>query len=378
MGAIGNNLSFTQDMRGRVKVGLSELITYWRIVRKRWWLILILVATTVAAVVGFSLTKPSLYRASVRVQVTAAPPSDVTLYQGAKAGTFSEEVTLTRASFMEVIASLDVAWQVVDTLKLPMTGKQLLQKITVEDFPTSSLVRVSAVAEDPQQVTDIANAFVQAALQQYGQLNAYPLTLSREFIKDQLEQTQEELQQAQTELIRFQIENRIATLDDTITTLQNLIRSLELAHDEALAVGNTSAAENYDALVSARLRELQNIVQLKNQYDTLDSRVRQLQETYNFLLEKETEARLKENEALNLSFIQVLGQARVPTDPEPRLSPKVLVLAGIVSLALGVMLAFLTEYIGSMDLEGTKDTTAALPGAVTNPGQNEQGKAQSI
>jgi len=358
-------------------VELSDLIIYWRIVRKRLWLILVLVATTVAAVVGFSLTKPSLYRASARVQVTAAPPSSVTLYQGAKAGSFLEEVSLTRASFMEVIASLDVAWQVVDTLKLPMSGKELLEKITVEDFPTSSLVRVSAEADDPQLVTDIANAFVQAALQHYGELNAYPLTLSREFIVAQLEQTQEELQQAQTELIRFQIENRIATLDETIKTLQNLIRSLELAHDEAVALDNQQEAANYDTLISARLRELQNIVQLKNQYDTLDSRVRQLQDTYNFLLEKETEARLKENEALNLSFIQVLGQARVPTEPESRLSPQVLLLAGIVSLALGIMFAFLIEYVGSVDLEAAKETASAVPGPVTNPAQNEQSDAQS-
>lgn len=71
----------------------------------------------------------------------------------------------------------------------------------------------------------------------------------------------------------------------------------------------------------------------------------QLQSTYDFLLEKMTEAQLKENQARNLDFVQVLGQARVPDQAEPRVSLPIMLLSAAIATLLGVVLAFAWEYV---------------------------------
>jgi uncharacterized protein involved in exopolysaccharide biosynthesis len=58
-----------------------------------------------------------------------------------------------------------------------------------------------------------------------------------------------------------------------------------------------------------------------------------------------TEARIKENQARKLDFIQVLGQARIPDTPEPQIKVTILALGIALSTALGIMLAFVWEYL---------------------------------
>lgn len=329
---------------------LSDFIAYWRIIRKRGWLTVALVATTAATIIGVSLMKPPTYRASVRFQVTALPPSDVTLYQDARRGAYRDEIAAVRSNFISMLTSLEIAWEVVEVLDIPMQGREIVKRMEVEEPTDSDFVRLLVTAEDPQLAADIANTFIAVTFQRYGELNARPLTLSREFITSQLEQTQRELLEAQTELIRFQIENGIGTLDSSISAQQSLIRSLELAHDEALAKGDLQGAASYEEIINQRQMELQDIIQLSSQYATLESRVRQLQSAYNLLVGKETEARLKENEALNLGFIQVFSSARVPDQPEPQVSIPILSLGMVIALVVGVMLAFLWEYLGQRHL----------------------------
>jgi uncharacterized protein involved in exopolysaccharide biosynthesis len=103
-------------------------------------------------------------------------------------------------------------------------------------------------------------------------------------------------------------------------------------------------AGNYDQIIAERQRELQRLLDLSSEYDALGSTVDQAGATYSYLLDRETEAKLKENELSNVDFIRVIP-ARERSHPLPRVNLKVILLGLVVSLVLGIMLAFLLEYL---------------------------------
>ena len=67
-----------------------------------------------------------------------------------------------------------------------------------------------------------------------------------------------------------------------------------------------------------------------------------------------SEAALKENQSLNASFIQIAEAARQPDSPAPSRLPQLLLVGIAISLALGVILAFILEFIESLSRARTE------------------------
>ena len=95
--------------------------------------------------------------------------------------------------------------------------------------------------------------------------------------------------------------------------------------------------------------ELQNLLVLRPQYTALKAATSQARGTYDMLLDRQTQAKLKENEIENVGFISVLGPARKPSQPVP-FSPKMALLGAAVSLVVGVLLAFGWEYLETQNV----------------------------
>jgi uncharacterized protein involved in exopolysaccharide biosynthesis len=347
-------------------MSLEEILTYWRIVWKRVPLIALLVLVTVGTIFLQQYTADRVYQASVRFQITAPPPSDVTLYKGFSAPKLREEIAFMRGNFANVITSGSVARQVIADLGLEgMKSNEITSNIEIEDIEGSDLTKVQVSAGDPQLVADIANAVMDVALQQYGQLRARSATMSRQFIAAESETTRQELQQAQDALIAFKIENRIGSLDGMISEQQELLSGLRSRRDDAWATGSQDKAHNFDQLIAQREAELQDLVRLSAQYEILQADVRQIRDTYDFLLTKQTEAKLTENETLTVGFIQVLGEASPPSRPVSPYNFKILALGGMVSLALGVVIAFVWEFIASATMSKEKRGDQEVQGTTT-------------
>jgi uncharacterized protein involved in exopolysaccharide biosynthesis len=322
----------------------QDLSRYWQILKKRGWLPILLTVVTVGTMLALSLLAAPVYVASVRFQVTAPPPGEVSLFSVFGRPSLREEISYTRDNFASVVTSRDVAWDVIEDLQLDMTASELEELIAVDAVQDTDFTMITVSTNDPQLSADIANTLMKHGLAKYGEISAYGTTTSREFISSQLDTIGVQLEQSQQELIAFKIENKIGNLENLISSQQTLIRSLNLARDQALAEGQIEAAANYDEIIADRNLELQDLVQLNDEYSVLERKVLRLTQTYDFLLEKEMEAQLKENEALNLGFIQPLGEARVPGEPEPAIEFGILSLGAVLSLILGIAIVFLWEY----------------------------------
>ena len=206
-------------------------------------------------------------------------------------------------------------------------------------------MRISVRAADPETAALLANTVVEVGLQRYGELRAQPTANTRQFIERELEGVRAELEIAEAELMQFQIANKLTTLNGAVDNQYSLIRHLETQGDLARIGGDLAKAQALEKLLLEREAELQNMIGLSAEYNELFERVERVRNTHDFLLDRWSESRIKENQILEVGFIQVITPAQPPRRPVSTIDGKLVVLGATASLLGGVLLTFLLEYI---------------------------------
>lgn len=325
-------------------MNVQELLTYFEIIRKRLWVIGVVVGVTVGAIAlsGF-LARPQ-YRSTAQFQVTAPLPNEVSLVNEYRVGTNRDELTFTRNNFLAVLQSEYVAAEVASKLGLNIDPATLADRVTIESDASSDFVSLRVVADDPQQASDIANTLLETASNYFATLSAGSFTANKEVITRQLEDTQAEWQAAKDALVKFQVENKIGSFTGILESPERLLINAQSARDEALATGRTDVAAKYDLIIARHEAALQKRVQLNAEYEILQSNVNRVGETYKILLAKEAEVELKEQEILSARFIRIIP-AQVPQSPLNNLDVRMLLVGALASVVVGIVLAFILEGI---------------------------------
>ena len=363
----------------------GESVSYLRIIFKRWWLILLLLTATTAVILVNSMTAKPVYRAFVKLQVIAAEPQEVSLFAQARPVGSREEIVAVQTQFDAALRSAYVAWQTINDLNLGISAAELLSGLSV--VADGEFLNVTFIAEDPLLVEAIATKHVEVAFTYYAEIRSKPSTVALQFIKEQLATEETALATAHSALLAFKIKHGLDSLPREISAVQDQLRDLRLDRARLIAqrenaqaisdeyelqaaeTGSTEAAVDYqrvavgqDALVAGiraqeaeydRLiaREEANMTELlglTTEYDSLLRVASRVQANYNFLAGKESEARLKVDQATNVSFIQIIEPARSPDRPAPSRTPKLLATGALVSLIAGIILAFILEFLSSL------------------------------
>jgi uncharacterized protein involved in exopolysaccharide biosynthesis len=346
----------------------QELFTYWQVIKKRLWLIGLLVGVTMGVILLVSYLSPPLYRATTSFQVTTPLPTEVSLVSDFRTATSREELGYTRNNFLAVLKSEYVAGLVIEQLHLNMDVQQVAERMVLEPVEGSDFMKLSVTASHPDLAAAMANTTTDKASQYFAELSAASLTANKKTIQQQLQERKKELDEARAALVQFQVENGLGSQDGTLHSQENLITAAKSNRDQALAEGKQETATNYDQIIATRERELQARILLDSKFQDLQGTVARLESTYTDLLNKETEAELKENDLLSAQFIQVVP-ARVPSRPLPRLDPKVMVVGAVVSLALGILLAFALEYSTRSAAATNEEDKGSAGVATLKPGQ---------
>ncbi len=126
-----------------------EIRDYFRILRQRGWLILVLMALTAAAAFGFSRIQTPVYESTLRLLVSPAR-TDFGQAQAAK--------TLL-AGYEQWLYSGYQAQKVIDALQLDMTAGELLGDVRVASDGNSFVISLSVENTDPDLANDIARAW---------------------------------------------------------------------------------------------------------------------------------------------------------------------------------------------------------------------------
>lgn len=364
--------------------------------RKRLWMIVLLFAVTMIAILAQALSAPPTYRATVRLQVIPMESEQVALYGQPPAGA---NVDLTAFVFREVVSSGTVAWRTIGQLGLSMNAEQLLRKISASQ--QNDFVTVTAEADSPQLAEAIVTAQVENALAQYRDDRMRPTTFLREFVEAQLTEAEQALAKSQAALEDFKLQHGFDSLERETAAYQDAIRNLRREQDatalvitqlrarikvleaeikaseaaaqkategsderglalrraseQAAAVaslrGELAAQEalhlEYDTIIKRWETELTSLIALGNEYIRLNNAVTQAQSARDFLVNKVLEARLKEQQAQNVGYLRIVEPARRPDQPVPSRTLQIALVGGLLSLVVGAAFALLFEMVES-------------------------------
>ena len=132
-----------------------EFSDYVRILRKRWWIIVVAVVVTAGSAILFSEIQYPQYTSTAEVIVNPARP-DFGLTQSAK---------ILLRSYMTVADSYNWAQDVIDELQLPMTPEGLRGNTNFAAEDDRMVVKIEVEDYDGDQANDIARTWANLLVQ---------------------------------------------------------------------------------------------------------------------------------------------------------------------------------------------------------------------
>jgi capsular polysaccharide biosynthesis protein len=139
-----------------------ELSDYFRILRRRGWIIIVVVAITATSAYVFSKLQTPVYRASVSVSINPAR-ADLGLTQSAK--------WLLR-NYVAIVHSEKWARDVIEGLNIDLTPGQLKNNVTVASDDSRFLIQIDVKDFDYGQAARIADAWAQKLVEWRAEENA--------------------------------------------------------------------------------------------------------------------------------------------------------------------------------------------------------------
>lgn len=138
-----------------------ELSEYLRILRKRWWIIVLAAGLTAAAAYGFSAIQTPVYKSTVQLSVWP-DRIDNGAQLAAKA--------LLRG-FAVFVDSNQFAQQVINDLQLDMKPQTLNDKVTIESIDEDFLIQIDVLDTSGEQAVSIANQWAERVIAWRNQAN---------------------------------------------------------------------------------------------------------------------------------------------------------------------------------------------------------------
>jgi capsular polysaccharide biosynthesis protein len=128
-----------------------EFSEYLRILRKRWWIIVLVAGLTTAAAYGFSAIQTPVYKSTVRLSVWPARIDN---------GTQLAAKALLRA-FAVYVDSNDFAARVIDDLQLDMPAQSLNDDVTIASIDEDFIIQIEVLNTDPAIANRIAQTWAE-------------------------------------------------------------------------------------------------------------------------------------------------------------------------------------------------------------------------
>ena len=266
------------------------------ILRARWLVALIVLATTVVTTLVISLLLPKQYKAFASVVVDFKPdPLSAAMYGGMPS-------PVVMATQVDIIQSERVAQRVVRNLKLnenPQVRQQWIDEAkgqgTIEGWLASvfqkqmdvvpsresSVITIAYRAADPRFAAGLANAFAQAYIDTALELRVDPARQYSSFFDTRAKEAREALERAQTKVSSFQKDNGIIATDERLDVENARLNELssQLTQVQAISAESGSRQTQAQGQQGDRLQEVLNnqiVGQLKADINRGEARLKEL------------------------------------------------------------------------------------------------------
>jgi succinoglycan biosynthesis transport protein ExoP len=290
-----------------------ELLLYWKIVKKRLWLIVLLGVVAAASAAYFGLQQVPLYSSSTTLYLNLRVPSPLLPYQ-----TQTSAETLSN-TYVEFMRTNSFAGLIAQELETPMTEKDILEALSTRLVPGTQFFRISAIHPDPQQAQALANTAANALIAE---------NISRQ----QAEREQAEAQRDPgADLERQRLVELQNSLEDEVDLYGDRLADIQIEIAELKAIPPSEETD-------------QRILELRGElvhYQSMRA------EMFGSLAGTQAAlASISEQDSSSLiNTAVVVDPAPLPTVPESRNLVQYTFLAAIAGIGLGVGLAFLLEYL---------------------------------
>lgn len=317
------------------------LKTVWR-----WsWLIILCVLLAGGATAYSLYNTAPMYEASTTLQFSTPDREEVDLIDKYSFVSARDEITLAISNFMQIAESGNVRDAAAAQLNLSEPDSEY--ELTVSSSRDADFVEITVAALSPELAAELVNVHSEIAKQQFGELRARPASASKTYFEEQISEIRKQLGGADERLNSFRSENGITFLETEKKLSQDLLLQLQAEQTRLVAedaIGQARKVVQLETRMADQRAELDRLANLEPEYNRLSGEVAQVQETEAMLLQKYTESNLKEVLARKVNFIQIITPAIPPTEPTSG-ALQTLILSIVGSLGLGLVLAFLLDYL---------------------------------
>ncbi|HTA13699.1 MAG TPA: polysaccharide biosynthesis tyrosine autokinase [Solirubrobacteraceae bacterium] len=143
---------------GAESSGGAGLLAAWRVLRERWWIVVLTALITMILAVILSLASHKQYQATSKVVLETSSQLNNVVLNGAATNSNSETQA---ATALLLVTSNPVAEAVNRSLKLEESTEELLGQVTASAEPNSNLIDIKAQDSSPQRSAQIATAFAE-------------------------------------------------------------------------------------------------------------------------------------------------------------------------------------------------------------------------
>lgn len=225
------------------QAGHQSLSSYWYVLLRRRWTILIVALVLTAIVTAASFVMTPVYRAVARIEVEPETPplaAGVDTYQKVDVDDAFIQTQI------QVLTGPTVAWQTIDQLGLaPSLGVIPRQKITpteieknkvelikkfqkhliVELLPKTHMLSVGYEDRDPQQSARVTSTLVNAYLEDNFR-EKYEAIRRSGWMEQQLGELKEKVEKSQQAVVTYEQEHQIANTGDKENVLEQMLSDL--------------------------------------------------------------------------------------------------------------------------------------------------------
>ncbi|WP_040211949.1 YveK family protein [Clostridium polynesiense] len=137
-----------------------ELREYFKIVKKRWLLIVLvtLASTLISAIVSYFVIKPT-YKADISVIIGSSPSKDEANKQNYNDVLMYQKMV---KSYSEIVKTRIVAEDVIQSLNLNITANELINMVSVAPKGDTEFITITVKSKDQAKAREIANQYAKS------------------------------------------------------------------------------------------------------------------------------------------------------------------------------------------------------------------------
>lgn len=259
---------------------------YWLVLKRRWKSAVGTFGLVTLAALYLALSEKTIYQAEAKLLFRADRSTSLTGLGEAlgrlETLTFEANPLDTQ---VQVIQSLPTLTAVIQDLDLRdsedilLKPDDLARDLTVEALTGTDVIRISYQSKQPEISALVPNKIAELFIQDNIQENRAEAISARDFVSQQLPQTEEALNQAEMNLKRFKERNQIVSLGQEASSLVDISFNLQQQVDAAAAqISNIDAiAQTYQTQLNVNDSQYAVVLAALNQSEGVQRALRELQ-----------------------------------------------------------------------------------------------------